>query len=345
MKQFDDMPKAFRKSKYIFVYLMVSLAIVNFIVFYVVVNLNSILLAFQEFIGYDENYVEQYVWSLGNFKSMFKEFALPNSTVGIAVRNTLKYFATNIFLMIPVSYFVSYLLFKQIRGYGVFRVVFFLPSIISAVVYVTVFKNIPHFFLQATEHYTYRAVNEEDLRWQFYVYMAFGVKAFTYFTYRTSILEDFSNSCVDAEESGKTYPVYDYAKTVNREMLNFDHVYLNFDWNGTMPILGTQSEQDYNMNFDGLNNPLSSIDALKGAQATQDALIGQFKDKAGYDGLVVVNFTDPAYGLKNTVSLEFKDASKVRVYKKGIAYDYQVLDNRFELELGVGEGVFMIPVA
>ena len=204
---------------------------------------------------------------------------------------------------------------------------------------------IPHFFLQATEHYTYRAVNEEDLRWQFYVYMAFGVKAFTYFTYRTSILEDFSNSCVDAEESGKTYPVYDYAKTVNREMLNFDHVYLNFDWNGTMPILGTQSEQDYNMNFDGLNNPLSSIDALKGAQATQDALIGQFKDKAGYDGLVVVNFTDPAYGLKNTVSLEFKDASKVSVYKKGIAYDYQVLDNRFELELGVGEGVFMIPVA
>ena len=150
---------------------------------------------------------------------------------------------------------------------------------------------------------------------------------------------------MDAEESGKTYPVYDYAKTVNREMLNFDHVYLNFDWNGTMPILGTQSEQDYNMNFDGLNNPLSSIDALKGAQATQDALIGQFKDKAGYDGLVVVNFTDPAYGLKNTVSLEFKDASKVRVYKKGIAYDYQVLDNRFELELGVGEGVFMIPVA
>lgn len=142
MKQFDDMPKAFRKSKYIFVYLMVSLAIVNFIVFYVAVNLNSILLAFQEFIGYDENYVEQYVWSLGNFKSMFKEFALPNSTVGIAVRNTLKYFATNIFLMIPVSYFVSYLLFKQIRGYGVFRVVFFLPSIISAVVYVTVFKNL-----------------------------------------------------------------------------------------------------------------------------------------------------------------------------------------------------------
>ena len=32
-------------------------------------------------------------------------------------------------------------LFKKVVGYRVFRVVFFLPSIISAVVYVTVFKN------------------------------------------------------------------------------------------------------------------------------------------------------------------------------------------------------------
>ena len=83
---------------------------------------------------------------------------------------------------------------------------------------------------------------------------------------------------------------------------------------------------------------------MNGAQATQDALIGQFKDESGNDGLIVVNFTDPAYGLRNTVSLDFKNASKVRVYKKGVAYDYQVLENHFELELGVGEGVFMIPV-
>lgn len=135
------MPKAFRKSKYIFVYLMVSLAVVNFIVFYVVVNFNSIMMAFREFKGYDENYNEMFVYSFGNFARMFKEFSLPNSEIGIAVKNTLKYFATNVFLMIPVSYLVSYLLFKQIKGYKIFRVIFFLPAIISAVVYVTVFKN------------------------------------------------------------------------------------------------------------------------------------------------------------------------------------------------------------
>lgn len=141
LKKFDDMPKAFRKSKYIFCYLMVALAVINFCIFYVAVNINSILLAFREFTGYDEYYHEQYVWSFANFIRMFKDFALPNSTVGVAVKNTLKYFATNIFLMIPVSYLVSYFLFKQVYGYKVFRVIFFLPSIISAVVYVTVFKN------------------------------------------------------------------------------------------------------------------------------------------------------------------------------------------------------------
>ncbi len=136
------MPKAFRKSKYIFVYLMILLAVINFIVFYLVINFNSILMAFREFKGYDDNYVEQFVWSFGNFERMFREFSLPNSEIGTAVKNTLKYFATSVFLMIPVSYLVSYLLFKKIRGYKIFRVIFFLPAIISAVVYVTVFKNI-----------------------------------------------------------------------------------------------------------------------------------------------------------------------------------------------------------
>ncbi len=203
---------------------------------------------------------------------------------------------------------------------------------------------IPHFFIQATEHYTYRAVTEEDMRWQFYVYMTYGVKAFTYFTYRNSVLDDFSNSCVDEKQSCKVYPQYYMAQTVNQEMLAFDHVYLNFDWNGTMPIIGTENTDGYNLNFDGLTQPLTKVDALSFVTATQDTLVGQLKDQSGNDGLIVVNFTDPAYGLRDTVELTFESASKVRIYRKGVAKDYQVVDNKLEIELGVGEGVFMIPV-
>ncbi len=204
---------------------------------------------------------------------------------------------------------------------------------------------VPHFFIQATEHYSYRAVTEEDLRWQFYVYMAYGVQAFSYFTYRTSVLDDFSNSFVDAVVSGKTYPQYEWAQRVNAEMHAFDHVYLNFKWNGTMPILGTSNEDEYNLNFDGLVSPLESLDAVDSVTADQDALVGQFVDGKGNDGLLAVNFTDPAEAMRNTLHFKFKNASKVRVFRKGACSDYQVLNNEFEIELGVGEGVFLIPMA
>ncbi len=136
-----DMPKPLRKGMLPFCYAMVSLAVINFIVFYVVVNFNSIVMAFKEFTGYDENYNELYRWSFANFERFFKEIQLPNSTIAVALKNTLKYFLANVLITIPASYFVSYLLFKKVKGYRAFRFIFFLPSVISAAVYVTVFKN------------------------------------------------------------------------------------------------------------------------------------------------------------------------------------------------------------
>ena len=136
-----DMPKPLRKGMLPFCYAMVSLAVVHFIIFYIVVNFNSIILAFKEFLGYDDNYNELYKWSFANFERFFKEIQLPNSTIAIAVKNTIKYFLANILITIPASYLISYLLFKKIKGYSAFRFIFFLPSVISAAVYVTVFKN------------------------------------------------------------------------------------------------------------------------------------------------------------------------------------------------------------
>lgn len=202
-----------------------------------------------------------------------------------------------------------------------------------------------HFFIQSTEHWNYRRVSEEDIRWQFFVNMAFGIEAFTYFTYRDSQLDDFSNSCVSSVKSCVAHDEYYWAQTVNREIAAFDNVYLSFDWNGTMPIIGTKNEGGTNSNYGGLKHSLTEVECLKSATATQDALIGQFKDKDGNDGLIVTNFNDPYYGLKNKVTLEFKNADRVRVYNRGEYKDYMVLDNKFEFTLGVGDGAFLIPMA
>ena len=203
---------------------------------------------------------------------------------------------------------------------------------------------IAHFFLLSTEHYQYRAISEEDIRFQFYVYMAYGAQAFSYFTYADSILADFEHACVSRTQTGKIHDTYYMAQTVNNEIKKFDHVYLNFEWQGTLPIIGTNNEEGTNGNFEGLDAPLTSIDVCSRWESTEDALIGVFQDKDGNDGLIVTNFTDPALGLYNTVKLEFNDVSKVRIYRGGVAYDYEIVNNMLKVDLEPGEGVFIILV-
>ena len=205
-------------------------------------------------------------------------------------------------------------------------------------------KATTHFFIQATKHYTYRAVDEADIRFQFYVNMAFGVQAFSYFTYADSVLSDFDHSCVSRLESGKIHDTYYMAQNVNNEIKKFDHVYLNYEWQGTIPVLGKNNEEGYNLNFDGLTNSPETLELCNRWDATEDALIGIFKDKDGNDGLIVTNFTDPALKLNNLVRFDFKDVSKARVYRGGVAYDYEVENNRLDIELAPGEGVFIILV-
>lgn len=201
-----------------------------------------------------------------------------------------------------------------------------------------------HFFLQATEHYDYRAVKEEDIRFQFYVNMAFGVKGFSYFTYADSVLSDFELSCVARNESGVKHETYYMAQTVNNEIKKFDHVYLNYEWQGTLPIIGKNNEEGYNLGFDGLSAPLEELSLAKRWDATEDALVGVFKDADGNDGLIVTNYTDPADLCSNLVRFEFKDVRAVRIYRDGVAQDYKVTNNRLDVELAPGEGVFIILV-
>lgn len=129
------------RSKYIFCYCFVLVAVLHFIVFYVLVNANSILMAFKEYKGIDENFNEVYTWSFAQFERMIKDFNLEESSLTIGLINTLKYFGLNVFIMLPLALFIAYFLYKKIWLYKTFRIIFFLPSIISAVVYVGIFKN------------------------------------------------------------------------------------------------------------------------------------------------------------------------------------------------------------
>ena len=120
-----------------FIVSMLILPVTGFLVFWLGVNFNSILLAFQKPI-----YGKPSVWSLENFSMLFKEFVDKDSVILQALKNTLIFFSVSLFVMIPLSLLMSFFLYKKIRFYRFFRYVFFLPSVISATVLTAVFSRI-----------------------------------------------------------------------------------------------------------------------------------------------------------------------------------------------------------
>lgn len=123
----------------IFVWTMLAIPILNFLVFWLYVNFDSILLAFKN-IDYTSG--EEY-WTLENFKMIYKMFTEKTSGTDLAHYglNTLKYWSLSVFWGIPHSILLTYVLQKKLAGHKFFRVVLYLPSIICGVVIAGIFES------------------------------------------------------------------------------------------------------------------------------------------------------------------------------------------------------------
>ena len=133
----DSMPKSMQRGKNTFLIALLIVPLLNFLIFYIIVNINSFVLAFQVYVGKG-----QYKVSIGQFTKVLEDLAKGMSGDLLpAFLNTQMYFWLNLLVTLPISFFVSYFLYKKVPGYPLFRVIFFLPSIISSVVLVAIYKN------------------------------------------------------------------------------------------------------------------------------------------------------------------------------------------------------------
>ncbi|MDR1092678.1 MAG: sugar ABC transporter permease [Clostridiales bacterium] len=143
LDRYDDYPKAMRHGKYAFLIAMLALPIAGFTVFYVVQNISSILLAFREVVGFDyESGREVTRWTFGQFQRVFAALKNADSNFRTSLVNTLIYFVVDTAVLLPLPFLLSYFFYKKLAGYKFFRVAIFLPTIISGVAIVTMFKNI-----------------------------------------------------------------------------------------------------------------------------------------------------------------------------------------------------------
>lgn len=124
--------KKINKTRVAFIICCCAFPVINWLIFYVFANLSSFAMAFTNKDG---------VLSVDNFIRFFKEFQNPVSDIRIAVKNTFLTFGI-LFVTFPLKVLVSYFIYKKIPGAAIYRILFFLPSIIFSVALSLIFQKI-----------------------------------------------------------------------------------------------------------------------------------------------------------------------------------------------------------
>lgn len=109
--------------------------LVQFLVFYIGVNFNSILMAFQR-IDIQKDTVE---WTVSNIQNAFQMMTGSPELLSVLSVSVVSYVILT-GIGIPLGLFFSYYIYKKLPLSGAFRVILFLPSIMSAIVMATIFQ-------------------------------------------------------------------------------------------------------------------------------------------------------------------------------------------------------------
>lgn len=132
---------------------------------------------------------------------------------------------------------------------------------------------------------------------------------------------------------------YDAVKAMNWEIRKFDHVLLDFDWQGTMAV--TPENHADSDAFSYVSDTYED-GRITTATATQEAIIGCMEDENGRNGYMIVNATDPGSNKSNTVTVQFTDATKATAYINGEATEITLTDGSYTFTLSSGQGVFVV---
>lgn len=128
-----------RRKKLGFYLLLIAFPVLHYLVFYVYINFNSFILAFREYYVDDATKMLTYkgVW-FSNFKAGWEVLA-QNSPM---ILNSLMMLAVQLFVTTPLALLFSFYIYKKRKGTEFFRVMLFLPSVLSAVVFGLLYQYI-----------------------------------------------------------------------------------------------------------------------------------------------------------------------------------------------------------
>lgn len=156
MEQYDKVIRRKHKSRifqskwdWIFYIGLLIIPITQVVIFYFVVNINSILLAFKQYDGASG----QFMWSIETLKQMFTTLHTDKGMTFRLVNSVIMYVVSMV-VVLPLSLLFSFYIYKKKPANKFFRTMLFLPSVVSPIVLSMLFG-----------YFVDRAIPEIMLKW------------------------------------------------------------------------------------------------------------------------------------------------------------------------------------
>lgn len=176
------------RGKNLFYWGILAFPILQFVIFYIGVNLNSFALAFQKF---DAEKGFQFIGIDNLFENFINVFKMIEETSYLqsAFKNSLILFVCSIVICLPVTLLFSYYIYKKRTLSRFYKVILFLPHVISSITLVIIYK---YFAEQALPEVVLRLFGKEiegllsNPDTEFYaillftVFISFGVQTLIY---------------------------------------------------------------------------------------------------------------------------------------------------------------------
>lgn len=127
-----------KRMEYLFVLSLVAWPVIHFLVFWLYVNIESFMRIFQTFSPVSGDYV----WSgTDDLVYIFRQMVLGESqTLNRAMWNSVFSIIPGLFIILPLAFITAYAFYKHVPGERLFRVLFYMPSMISIVVLTMCYK-------------------------------------------------------------------------------------------------------------------------------------------------------------------------------------------------------------
>ena len=207
--------RAKQNNKLIFYSIFIAIPVLHFLIFYVYINFNSIVMAFQKYEVKDGEGLVALPAYFENFKTAWASFV--NNP--LRLKNSLLFSAINIFVGTPLILMFSFYIYKKGRFSGFYRVILFLPQVLSEVVLGLLYKYLmdtaaPTIFSDIFGYTGSGLLYESKSRFAatmfFHMMMTFGTNTLIY----SSTMSSINPSLIEAAQMDGANPLQEFIYVV-----------------------------------------------------------------------------------------------------------------------------------